>query len=180
MPGSDSTKRCATVSGGCTSGAIASRNPFTEKVWNICSFQYDSRQTILGGAFKRARMNSGTEPELQRRAAFGVRAGSKCASPNSRLAQEVEIAAVLGLEHVVHVELGVAARRHAHRRAPRGSSLLQLIRGHPQIDRAALHPDADAIAVAHQRERAPRPRFRRDVAHRCSPSGAAHSPTPDV
>src|SRR5258706_1937497 len=163
MPGSDSTKRCATVSGGCTSGAIASRNPFTEKVWNICSFQYDSRQTILGGAVTRARMDSGTEPELQRRAAFGVRAGSKCASPNSRLAQEVEVAAVLGLEHVVHVELGVAARRHAHRRAPRGASLLQLFRRHDEIDRAALHRDADAIAIAHQCERADVRGFRRNV-----------------
>src|SRR5258708_33525801 len=131
MPGSDSTKRCATVSGGCTSGAIASRNPFTEKVWNICSFQYDSRQTILRGAFTRARMNSGTEPELQRRAAFGVRAGSKCASPNSRLAQEVEIAAILGLEHVVHVQLGVDARRHAHRLAPRGPAPLSPLRRRP-------------------------------------------------
>src|SRR5258706_6317728 len=164
MPGSDSTKRCATVSGGCTSGAIASRTPFTEKVWNICSFQYDSRQTILGGAFTRARMNSGTEPELQRRAAFGVRAGSKCASPNSRLAQEVEVAAVLGLEHVIHVQLGVAARRHAHRRAPRGSSLLQLIRGHQQIDRATLYQDADAIALARPREPPPRCRFLRELA----------------
>src|SRR5260221_8679402 len=169
MPGSDSTKRCATVSGGCTSGAIASRNPFTEKVWNICSFQYDSRQTILRGAFTRARMNSGTEPELQRRAAFGVRAPS----PNSRFAQEVEIAALLGLEHVVHVQLGVAARRHAHRRAPRGSSLLQLIRGHQQIDRATLYRDADAIAVAHQREPPAGCGFWRDVQHAGPVSGAA-------
>src|SRR5258708_21000095 len=132
MPGSDSTKRCATVSGGCTSGAIASRNPFTEKVWNICSFQYDSRQTILRGAFTRARMNSGTKPELQRRAAFGVRAGSKCASPNSRLAQEVEIAPGLALEHVVHVHLGVAARRHAHRLAPPRPHLFLSIPAPPQ------------------------------------------------
>src|SRR5260221_4795314 len=178
MPGSDSTKRCATVSGGCTSGAIASRNPFTEKVWNICSFQYDSRQTILRGAFTRARMNSGTEPELQRCAAFGVRAGSKCASPNSRLAQEVEIAAVLGLEHVIHVQLGVAARRHAHRRAPRGSSLLQLIRVHQQIDRATLYRDADAIAVAHQREPPPGCGLLRDVQHDGAVSGAGPSAIP--
>src|SRR5260370_42478645 len=150
MPGSDSTKRCATVSGGCTSGAIASRNPFTEKVWNICSFQYDSRQTILRGAFTRARMNSGTEPELQRRAAFGVRAPS----PNSRFAQEVEIAAVLGLEHVVHVQLGVAARRHAHRRAPRGSALLHLLPRAPPIDRGALSPHAGAGAPGAARARA--------------------------
>ena len=38
-PASDSTKRCATVSGGCTSGAIASKKPFTENVWNSLSFQ---------------------------------------------------------------------------------------------------------------------------------------------
>src|SRR5258706_1572326 len=152
MPGSDSTKRCATVSGGCTSGAIASRNPFTEKVWNICSFQYDSRQTILGGAFTRTRMNSGTEPELQRRAAFGVRAGSKCASPNSRLAQEVEIAAVLGLEHVIHVQLGVAARRHAHRRAARGPAPLSLIPVRPHVGRAAPFPDSGCICLAHPRQ----------------------------
>src|SRR5438093_1241306 len=59
MPASDSTKRCATVSGGCSSGAIASRNPFTEKVWNSCSFQYDSRQTIFGGAFTSGMRHSG-------------------------------------------------------------------------------------------------------------------------
>jgi hypothetical protein len=47
----DSTKRCATSSGGCTSGAIASKNGFTKKLWKSFSFQYVSRHTGFAGAF---------------------------------------------------------------------------------------------------------------------------------
>jgi hypothetical protein len=40
------------VSGGLASGAIASKNPLTEKLWNSFSFQYASRQTSFGGALR--------------------------------------------------------------------------------------------------------------------------------
>src|SRR6185436_9345524 len=44
------------------------------------------------------------------------------------LAQEIEVAAVLGLQHVLHVELRVPAARHGHRRLPCCLAPLELVR----------------------------------------------------
>src|SRR4029077_8927944 len=68
---------------------------------------------------------------------LGLYGGQVCCASDGRrldLSQEVEIAAVLGLEHVVHVELGVAARRRGDRRFPVHFSFLQFRFGNREID----------------------------------------------
>src|SRR5690242_5418274 len=79
------------------------------------------------------------------------------------LAQEIEVAAVLGLQHVLHVELCVAAARHGDGRPPRRLPCLQLALGHLQLEGSLGDRKPDAIAVAHQRERAAGRGFGRNV-----------------
>src|SRR6266545_4231076 len=61
------------------------------------------------------------------------------------LPQEVEVAAVIGLEHVVHVETPIAAFRRCGDRA-RGPALREHGLVHDEIEPAVLHAEPDAIA----------------------------------
>src|SRR5689334_13977627 len=81
----------------------------------------------------------------------------------SRLSQEVEVAAVLGLEHVIHVELGVAPR--GGRRGPRERRAPPRERGlvDGELQPALVDAQANAVTVLDERERAADGRLGRDV-----------------
>src|SRR5262249_44030626 len=78
-----------------------------------------------------------------------------------RAFQKIEVAAFVGLAHVLGEELIIAARIIARRRLerldPRGDFLVAQV----QLDRALAHVDADLVAVAHSGARAAYRRFRR-------------------
>src|SRR5258708_36754362 len=69
-----------------------------------------------------------------------------------RLAQEIEVAAVIGLQDLLAIEPGIAARRRGGdgRLPPR-----QLRRVDQQVEPALLHAEAGAVAAARFRHRGP-------------------------
>ena len=70
----------------------------------------------------------------------------------SGVTEEVEVAAGIGLEDVVHVEAAVAADRRSGRGRGGRPTVLQLTLRHEKIEGALLHAEADAVARAHQAE----------------------------
>src|SRR6185503_20656911 len=88
------------------------------------------------------------------------------------LAQEVEVAAVLDLEHVVHVELRVAANGWRNRGLPGAFSLPQFVLRHEELDLAVPNRKLDAVAIFHQCERAADRGFGRNMEHDGAVRGA--------
>src|SRR5918998_1316783 len=66
--------------------------------------------------------------------------------------EEVEVGALIGLQHVVDVELGVAPRGGRFGRAPGGAARRQLRLVHMQVQAAGRDVERDHVAVPHQRE----------------------------
>src|SRR5689334_5348761 len=67
---------------------------------------------------------------------------------------EIQVAAVLGLQDMVEMELAIAATAvNVRARLPLRLALFQLRRGHQQVDATVLDAELDAVAVAHQRQR---------------------------
>src|SRR3984893_4677442 len=66
------------------------------------------------------------------------------------LAQEIEIAAAVGLQDLAAVEPGIAALRHRRRRGP---APRQLLRRDEQVEPSLLDRQADTVAVLHLGER---------------------------
>src|SRR5205085_8935639 len=73
--------------------------------------------------------------------------------------QEVEVGAVARLQHMVDVELPVAALEWRFGRLPTGAALLQLTLAHQELQLALRDVQLDLVAVAHERQRAARRRF---------------------
>src|SRR6266852_4674470 len=87
------------------------------------------------------------------------------------LAQEIEIAAAVGLEDLAAVEPGIAALGHRRRG---GLAARQLVGRDQEVDPALLDRKADAVAVLHLGERPTARRIRRHVQHDRTIGGAAH------
>src|SRR5438552_15597736 len=86
-----------------------------------------------------------------------------------RLAQEIEIAAVIGLEYLVAVEPCVAACRTRRARCAAAAELGSV---DEEVETTLGDAEADAVAVAHQAERAAGGGVRRDVQHDRAVGGA--------
>src|SRR5262245_56619099 len=97
-------------------------------------------------------------------------------SPGSSLwPQERKIAAVIGAENLLRIELGVAALGPLLRGLHGGGPLLELGVLHPEIDTPLLHREPDAVTVSHQSERATLSGVGRHVQHDGTEGGAAHA-----
>ena len=92
-----------------------------------------------------------------------------------RCAQKIEVAAFVGLQHPVVVELRPAARRRRRGGRACGAAAGQLGIVDEEVEPALLDADADAVAVAHEPERPAVRRLRRDVEHDGAVGGAAHA-----
>ena len=78
-------------------------------------------------------------------------------------AQEVEVAALVGLEHVVKEQAAVAPRVVGRPRLPLRAAAGQLVVGHAEGEPAVGHVQLDLVAVLHVRERPARLGLGRDV-----------------
>src|SRR3712207_774387 len=98
----------------------------------------------------------GSLRSCRRKGSVGVAAsGSMVVPRNGRSAladEEVEIGALVGLQDMVDVELGVAAARMGRRRLPSGAPAVELVRLHVQVQGARLHVEGDEVAVLDQRQ----------------------------
>ena len=117
----------------------------------------------------------------QPRAAAGRAAGAagraaprRCPQPSPPALQEVEVEALVGLQHVAVEEPGVAARRGFGRAVARGKPRGELVGVDQELEPAGGHVEADAVAGAHDRERAAGGGFRRDVQDHGAEGRAAH------
>ena len=89
--------------------------------------------------------------------------------------QEIEVAALIGLEHMIEIELLVTARHRRRRRRPGGAARLEFLIGHLDLEAAFGDIEDDHIALLHQRQRTAGGRLRRDVQDDGAIGGAAHA-----
>src|SRR3989441_7353384 len=68
--------------------------------------------------------------------------------------EEVEIRALVRLQHVIEIQAPVAARERRLGLLPLPAPLRELILGHQELQSALCHVQLDDISVFHQRERA--------------------------
>src|SRR5665811_2155824 len=78
---------------------------------------------------------------------------SRCGSRSTRL-QEREVAALIGAKNFLGIKPGIAALRLISRRLGGGGAALEFRIIDHEIDAAVLDRKPDAVAVAHQAERA--------------------------
>ena len=91
-----------------------------------------------------------------------------------RAAQEVEVHALVGLEHVVEEHARVAARRRGRPRGPGGAAARQLLVAHVQRQPSVRHVELDEVAVLDEGERAADRRLGRHVQDHGAVGRAAH------
>src|SRR5262249_21769993 len=89
--------------------------------------------------------------------------------------QEFEVAALVGAQDLLRIELGIAARGLLARKRCTGSALLELGLVDQELDAARLHRQANAVAVAHQAERPARGSVGCHVQHDGAERSAAHA-----
>src|SRR5438105_6525525 len=89
--------------------------------------------------------------------------------------QEVEIDALVGLQHGVDVELRVAALVRRLESLPGFAAARQLGLGHVEMQLSLLDVELDHVAVLNQRQRSARRRLRRHMQHDRAIGGAAHA-----
>src|SRR5262245_21072827 len=89
--------------------------------------------------------------------------------------EEVEVAAFIGLLHVLREDGAVAALVFPCRRFPGAFSFLQFLVGHFQIQLPFFHIELDQVAILHQRQRPADIGLRRDVQYAAAVARAAHA-----
>src|SRR5439155_14229661 len=94
--------------------------------------------------------------------------------------QEVEVGAVVGLQHVVEVKAPVAARERRRGFLPRFLSARELPRWNLQRQFSLRDVELDLVAVFNQSERAAPGRLGADVQHHGAVRGAAHARVRDA
>src|SRR5205807_2135852 len=95
-------------------------------------------------------------------------------------AEEIEVAALVGLENVLEVEPAVAAGVGGGGRAPLGATAGQLAFGHVQGEAATGDVQLDLVAVADEGERAADGGFGGDVQDDGAVGCAAHARVRDA
>ena len=94
--------------------------------------------------------------------------------------EEVEVAALVGLRHVLLVEHRPAALVAARRRCPGGAAPRELVVVDVQVDAPRRHVERDPVAGRHQRERPADRALGRDVQHARAVVRAAHARVGDA
>src|SRR5215212_2713309 len=91
-----------------------------------------------------------------------------------RRLEKVEVAAEIGLLHVLRVEEPEAPLELRRRWEPPGAASSELLVAHEEVEAARRHVQADEISIAHEGERPADVRLRRDVQHTRAIARSAH------